>query len=235
MTCKNILTPDWSLPKNVAAACTLRSFGNLATHVGDDPGEVILRRRRLIRQLQLPTVPRYLNQQHTDKVSIWPGIKQPSDALVANQPVAAVVLTADCLPLLLCSKDGQKIAAAHAGWRGLAAGILGQTIKALRVDAKQLQLWIGPAICQRCYQVGDEVRQAFLKSFDAASVNRAFSADQHRWLVDLPRLAEIQARGFGVTSITQSGLCTACQQQRFYSYRKNQDIGRFASIIWRKS
>lgn len=235
MTSSNILRPDWSLPNNIEAAVTLRDFGNLATHVGDDPALVILRRRHLARALKLATVPLYLNQQHTNRVSIWPNREHTSDALIADKPAVAVVLTADCLPLLLCSKDGQHIAAVHAGWRGLAADILGQTLRALKVDARQLKLWIGPAICQRCYQVGNEVRQAFSNCFDGRSVEQAFSSDGDRWRVDLPLLAERQARDYGLTEITQSNLCTACSADRFYSYRKNKDRGRFASIIWRKS
>ncbi|MGM0526473.1 MAG: peptidoglycan editing factor PgeF [Pseudomonadota bacterium] len=235
MTYKNILVPEWSLPSNVGAAVTLRAFGNVATHVGDDPALVIRRRRQLARQLELPVVPQFLQQQHTNQVSIWPNIQTPSDAIVADSVVSCAVLTADCLPVLISSYNGDCIAAAHAGWRGLERGILTNTIRQMPVATNQLTAWIGPAICRRCFQVGDEVRQAFAKSFPQGAIEAAFTADGDRWLADLPLLAEFQLRALGVAAVNQSHLCSYCQDQDFFSYRKHQDTGRFASIIWRKN
>jgi len=234
MTYKNILVPDWSLPANVGAAVTLRSFGNVAAHVGDDPALVIRRRRQLARQLKLPVVPQFLQQQHTNQVSIWPNIQTPSDAIVANSVASCAVLTADCLPVLITSHSGDCIAAAHAGWRGLERGVLSNTISRIPVAANQLTAWIGPAICRCCFQVGDDVKQAFAKSFPQQTIEASFSADGDRWLADLPLLAEFQLRELGVAQVTQSHLCSYCQPREFFSYRRHQDTGRFASIIWRK-
>lgn len=233
---KRILQPDWALPDNVGAAFTTRQFGNVAAHVNDDPAGVVVRRRRLIRELAIARPVAYLAQQHTRIVSTWPVIQTPSDGIIADQPGAAcAVLTADCLPLLLCSRDGQQIAAVHAGWRGLASGILSRAVAQMPTSPAQLMLWIGPAICQNCFQVGDDVRDSFLTALGDVAVNRHFSADQDRWRADLPGLAEHQARVLGIASITQSGLCTSCRSDQFYSYRRHKDSGRFASIIWRKS
>lgn len=240
MTCKSILRPDWALPDNVGAAVTTRQFGNLAVHVNDDPAKVILNRRRLVRALNLSINPQYLTQQHTNHVSRWPTIDVPSDAIVSDARMTAhdsccAVLTADCLPILISSLDGQEIAGVHAGWRGLAAGVLINSIKAMSTPAHELTLWVGPAICAQCFEVGDDVRQAFQQQFTPAQIQAAFHPYSGKWLADLPLLAEFQAQDLGVAKVTQSGLCTYCNHKTFYSYRRNRDAGRLASIIWRKS
>lgn len=240
MTSRLIYHPDWPLPANVGAAVTTRAAGNLASHVGDEPALVVLRRRRLQRQLGLQQPIRWLSQQHTATVSTWPKLIVPSDALVAtNVGVACAVLTADCLPLLLTSADGQVVAAAHAGWRGLAQGVLENTMAAMPVPAKQLMLWVGPAICQSCFQVGDDVRQAFNNRFPRDCIEQCFrrcSLDPTKWRLNLPQLATYQAQqlGIGRENITLSNACTACDADHWFSHRRRQEAARTASIIWRK-
>lgn len=234
-----IVTPDWSRPDNIGVAITTRAVGNLAVHVGDDPAAVLLRRRQLQRQLQLPSAINYLSQQHTDRVSRYPQIERPSDGVWAGQVASCAILTADCLPLLLCSNDGQQIAAVHAGWRGLASGILLNAIKQFDAPADQLRLYIGPAICPKCFEVGADVVRAFTSAIPRAGsyFSESTSAEDGtpRWLCNLAGIAAHQAQLAGIKHIQQSNECTACGGETFYSYRKNKDAGRFASIIWRKS
>lgn len=234
----SIITPDWLLPDNVGVAITTRAWGNLAAHVGDDPAQVLLRRRRLHRQLQLSVAINFLTQQHTAAVSKYPTIQRPSDGVYANRIASCAVLTADCLPLLICSEDGQQIAAVHAGWRGLAAGILTHAIRQFSAPPESLRLFIGPAICQRCFEVGADVVDAFsaLGKVAADHFTEGAAADDGspRWLCDLAGLAQQQAQLAGINHLQQSGQCTACSTDSFYSHRKCKDKGRFASIIWRK-
>lgn len=234
----SIITPEWLLPDNVGVAITTRAWGNLAAHVGDEPAQVLLRRRRLHRQLQLPVAINFLTQQHTATVSKYPVIQRPSDGVYADEMASCAVLTADCLPLLICSEDGQQIAAVHAGWRGLAAGILTHAIRQFNTPLENLRLFIGPAICQRCFEVGADVVRAFsvLSKMTAEHFTETLAANDGspRWLCDLAGLAQQQAQLAGINHVQQSGQCPACSTDLFYSYRKCKDKGRFASIIWRK-
>lgn len=238
---ESILTTDWHTPRNIGVAITTRQSGNYAAHVGDDPATVIMRRRQLHRQLGLPTAINFLTQQHTRIVSKYPVIERPSDAVISDQVSSLAVLTADCLPILLCDATGTYIAAVHAGWRGLLAGILAATITSLPTAPTTLTMYIGPAICQRCFEVGQEVYDVFYQQWGRDATERYFVKrdtrvnQTPRWYADLSGLAMQQARELGVRSVIQSGLCSACLNEQFYSYRRNKDNGRFASIIWRKS
>ena len=232
MTLKRILTPDWVLPSGISAAVTTRSVGNLAAHVGDDPAAVILRREQLRRELNLPFHVRWLQQQHTTKVSHVGALSEPCDAVWSDQPSVCAVLTADCLPILMCTRDGDRIAAVHAGWRGLVEGIIKSTVTAMKVKADQLSVWIGPAISQPMFQVGSEVRTAFIRRNINADIY--FIPDgEGKWLADLSGLATQQLNNLGISDVTLSNRCTFRESDAWYSWRRAQEPARMASLIWR--
>jgi YfiH family protein len=237
------LTPEWPAPPGVRAAFTLRAGGvsaapydalNLGTHVGDSPAAVAENRRRVRAALDLPAEPVWLEQVHGTKV-LEPGAAQPTpaDALVARAPgVVAAVQVADCLPVLLAARDGSVVAAAHAGWRGLAAGILGATVARTGVPAGQLLAWLGPAIGAAHFEVGGEVRAAFLAHDGRAA--EAFAPNARgRWQCDLHLLARQHLAAAGVTAVFGDGWCTYADRTRFFSYRRDGQCGRMAALIWR--
>ncbi|WP_286872468.1 peptidoglycan editing factor PgeF [Idiomarina sp. UBA4520] len=230
---QNVFHPNWTLPDNVGVAITTRAFGNLAVHVGDDPAAVLLRRRRLERELSLPHSAVWLQQQHTSNVLSWPFKTSIADAAYSSQPGSVcAVLTADCLPILICSSDGKEIAAIHAGWRGLADGVLQKALEKFSADPSSLSVWIGPAISSDAFEVGQDVFDAFVSiNSDAKPFFKATGA---KWLADLPGIAEMICRQFGITAITQSYECTVTHSELWYSWRKEKAAARFASIIWRK-
>lgn len=229
---KSVFHPNWWLPNNVGVAITTRAFGNLAVHVGDDPASVILRRRLLERELKLPCSTVWLQQRHTNKVLSWPFNTQKADAAYSNQPSSVcAVLTADCLPILICSADGREIAAVHAGWRGLAEGVLENALDKFSTQASELMIWIGPAINVDSFEVGQDVFDAFTTK--NAAYQSFFQCVGEKWLADLPGMAEMICRQRGIIYITQSHECTATHRKRWYSWRTGKDAARFASIIWR--
>jgi len=238
-----MIYPDWPAPENVRAVTTTRLGGvsklpydslNLADHVGDAADAVQQNRDILRQRLQLPVAPAWLNQVHGDKVIdvAQYGERPPADAGFSTRTgLVCAVLTADCLPVLLCDRDGTRVAAAHAGWRGLASGILECSVKALDTDPGQLLAWLGPAIGPASFEVGDEVRRVFVDQHAQAAV--AFSAaTDGRWLADLYRLAAIRLQAVGVDAIYGGGFCTFSDRERFYSYRRDGTTGRMASLIW---
>lgn len=239
---KDFLVPDWPAPANVHARVTTRAGGastgpwqglNLASHVGDDPAHVALNRAWL--RAQLPADPLWLEQVHgTDCVvaeSAQTGCT--ADASVSFEPwQICAVLTADCLPVLFCTQDGQGVGAAHAGWRGLLAGVLENTVRAMQAPPDQIMAWFGPAIGPQAFEVGDEVRAAFL-AHDAACAD-AFVAHGQKWLADIYALARLRLQDMGLLSIYGGGLCTVSDAERFYSYRRDGATGRMASLIWRE-
>lgn len=236
------LVPDWPAPANVHACVTTRAGGassgpwqglNLASHVGDDPAHVALNRTWL--RAHLPSDPLWMEQVHgTDCVlaeASQPGCT--ADASVSFEPwQICAVLTADCLPVLFCSLDGQSVGAAHAGWRGLLAGVLENTVRAMQVPPDQIMAWFGPAIGPQAFEVGAEVRAAFL-AHDAASA-QAFVPHGDKWLADIYALARLRLQDMGLPSIYGGDLCTVSDAERFYSYRRDGATGRMASLIWRE-
>lgn len=244
-----MLETGWSPPAGVRAAFTLRSGGasappwhslNLGTHVGDDPLAVAHNRRRVAQALNLPAEPRWLSQVHGTAVHQVgaPTSSAPSDAVpVADAAVtreAGVVLAimvADCLPVLLAAEDGSVLGAAHAGWRGLVAGVIERTVESMGEDPSRLRAWLGPCIGPRRFEVGDEVREAFLAAGDAAS---AFEATPDgRWLCDLPALARARLARLGVTRVAGGRWCTVADPVRFFSHRRDRHTGRMAALLWR--
>jgi len=233
------LTVDWPAPAQVRACVSTRVGGcsvppwdalNLATHVGDRTDDVAENRRRLHEAAALPSEPVWLNQVHgTTLVEAASGPLRDADASYTRQRgVVCAVLTADCLPVLLCDRAGTTVAAIHAGWRGLLAGILPQTLAAL--GAGEWLAWIGPGISASVYEVGQEVPQAF-KDQDAAS-SPFFRPVGSRFLADLPGLADWQLRTAGVQQVTRYQGCTLAEPARFFSHRRDGVTGRFASLIW---
>ena len=238
-----MIYPDWPAPVNVKAATTTRLGGvsrppydsfNLAGHVGDEPDAVQQNRDSLQQRLQLPAVPVWLNQVHGDTVvdADRCGERPAADAgFCTRTGLVCAVQTADCLPVLLCDRDGTRVAAAHAGWRGLAGGILERSVMALDTDPGQLLAWLGPAIGPLAFEVGDEVRQVFVDQHAQAA--GAFSTTTGGcWLADLYRLARIRLQAVGVDAVYGGGFCTFSDPERFYSYRRDGTTGRMASLIW---
>ncbi|MCP8463862.1 peptidoglycan editing factor PgeF [Pseudomonas sp. ZM23] len=235
------LTPDWPAPENVRACVTTRAGGvsaepfdnfNLGDHVGDDPAAVAENRRRLTAGLACR--PAWLNQVHGVEVArADPSRVVEADASWSSTPgVACTVMTADCLPVLFCDRAGTRVAAAHAGWRGLADGVLEATVEALDVDPGELLVWLGPAIGPQAFEVGPEVREAFVAQHPQAA--DAFVASQRpgRFMADIYRLARIRLAAKGVDAVYGGGLCTVTDSERFYSYRRSPRTGRLASLVW---
>jgi YfiH family protein len=243
MTEPQFILPDWPAPANVRAAVTTRTGGvsrqpfdtfNLAAHVGDDLKAVTANRVRLREALQLPAEPVWLRQVHgVQVVDVANAGNEPeADGGYATKPGAVcAVLTADCLPVLLCDRMGTRVAALHAGWRGLASGVIEAGVKALNVPGSELLAWLGPAIGPEAFEVGTEVRAAFVRHDPAAE--RAFRPQTGaKFLADIYLLARQRLAALGVTAVYGGGLCTVRDRERFYSYRRDGATGRMASLIW---
>lgn len=237
LTSPPYLVPSWSKPAWVQAAVTTRAgHFNLATHVGDDPALVMANRDKLMTDLALPQPPCWLNQVHSANVIELSGEADPllptADASFTRHPgKVCAVLTADCLPVLLCDPKTRAVAAVHGGWRGLQAGILANTVHALQSDPADLLAWLGPAISGPCYQVGAEVYAAF--SDTDPLLADAFIADGDKWQLDIAKIATIQLKSLGVHQIVPSGYCTFSQADLFFSYRRDaKKSGRMATLIW---
>ncbi len=237
----DFLTPDWSAPPNVRALITTRRGGtsgapwdsfNLGEHVGDNPAHVASNRHAL--SALLPAPPIWLQQVHgtrcVDAAAVSPGTE--ADAAVARRPgVVCAVLTADCLPVLLCDDAGTVVGCAHAGWRGLAEDVIESAVAAMGVSGNQLMAWLGPAIGANAFEVGDEVRASFLARNAAAA--DAFSAGQPgKWLCDIYLLARQRLAALGVRRIASADFCTHRDRDLFFSYRRDGVTGRMASLIW---
>jgi polyphenol oxidase len=236
---------DWPAPDGIVAGTTTRRGGasagvfhslNLGGHVGDDPACVAENRRRFVAACGLATEPDWLTQVHGTAVRLA-GAADPveADAAVARLPGATVaVLTADCLPILLCAADGEEIAAVHAGWRGLAAGIVAATAARLATPPARLIAWLGPAISQPAFEVGDEVRAAFVAA-DAGAEACFLPNERGRWQADLYALAGRQLRELGIRAVYGGGWCTYEDRERFFSYRRDGQCGRMATFIHRRA
>jgi YfiH family protein len=243
-----LLTPEWSAPDNVHALFTTRQGGysqgewatlNLARHVADDPGLVEKNRESL--QRLLPSEPVWLNQVHSNHCvdldvlpidqagskpnsdSQYPGVLD-ADAVVTSQMGRVLaIMVADCLAILVASRSQPRLAAIHAGWRGLADGVIGRTIETMKAD--DLVAWLSPAIGPCHYEVGGEVRSRFTTA-------SGFTARDDRWMLDLFTIARRQLAALGVTEIHGGGICTFCEAARFYSYRRDGVTGRMAALAW---
>jgi YfiH family protein len=238
------LTPEWPAPPGVRALSTLRGPGgsqgpyqglNLGAHVGDDPDQVHENRALLTRHLGLSKPPAWLDQVHgTTCVKANPDDLETADASFTDQVgIACIVMTADCLPVLFATRDGQRVAAAHAGWKGLAGGVLEATLASL--GTHEVLAWLGPAIGPQAFEVGPEVRDAFLNRHPDAG--QAFSnPHKDRYHADLYELARCLLTQAGVPddAIYGGGHCTYLESDAFFSYRRDRTTGRMASLIWRE-
>ncbi|WP_372720247.1 peptidoglycan editing factor PgeF [Immundisolibacter sp.] len=235
--------PDWPLPSGVRAASTTRHGGfsqgaygsfNLGDHVGDVSQAVVANRSRLEHALDLPASPLWLAQRHGNCVAgVADPVGAPADARYAHVPgQVCVVLTADCLPLLLCSDDGREIAAVHCGWRGLVAGIVSRAVARFTAPPMAISAWLGPAIGPAAFEIGDEVRQAFL-AVDPGSAACFTPGTGGRWFGDLCGLTRRSLAAVNVVRVHGGGQCTVTDPERFYSYRRDGVCGRMASLIWR--
>ena len=246
-----VLRPDWPAPSNVHAAATLRLGGvsdgpyrslNLRAGIGDSAAHVAQNQALLCDALALPAAPQWLNQVHGATVFALPkqARSTPVDAPTADASftteadTVCAVQTADCLPVLFCDRAGSWVAAAHAGWRGLCAAVLEATIKTFSGKPTELMVWLGPAIGPNAFEVGPEVQAAFCQHDPRAVL--AFRPGQgDRLLCDLYLLARQRLQAAGVTAIYGGDLCTYSDPVRFFSYRRDHDTGRQASLIWRSA
>jgi hypothetical protein len=238
---RNWITLDWPAPANVRAVQTTRIGGvsvepyaslNLGGHVGDDPAAVA--QNRVLLRAKLPADPVWLKQVHGNIVADGDsaGGVPEADASVAHKPgKVCAVMTADCLPLLLCDDAGTVVAAAHAGWRGLAGGVVEAAVRAMNVAPARLLVWLGPAIGPQAFEVGEDVRQAFLSHYAGAAQAFAPHGDG-KWLADIYLLARQRLALLGVARVYGGGLCTYRDKEQFYSYRRDGATGRMASLIW---
>lgn len=236
------ITPDWPAPSNVRALSTTREGGvsegpfcslNLGAHVGDDPTRVQLNRAALA--VHLPAEPLWLEQVHGIVVAESGrddcGVR--ADASVARQPGGVcAVMTADCLPVLFCDDAGTVVAAAHAGWRGLEAGVLESTVRSMGVPASSVVAWLGPAIGPERFEVGTEVRELFMQRGKLAEAAFKPAGRPDKWHADLYLLARQRLNGIGVERVSGGGLCTFSDSGRFFSYRRDKTTGRMASAVW---
>lgn len=234
--------PDWPAPARVRAWVTERAGGassgsyvslNLATHVGDAPQRVAENRAILSAGVPLPAEPVWLVQVHGATVlDLDRDAVAPADGAVTSRPgVVCAVLTADCLPVIFASRDGGRVGVAHAGWRGLLNGVLPAAVRALRTPPAEVVAWLGPAIGAASYEVGAEVRDAYL--LRDARAGEAFTPNARgRWQADLYALARASLAEAGVVAVHGGGFCTYREADRFFSHRREAPCGRFATLVW---
>lgn len=251
------LRADWPAPPGVLAFTTMRhgagmsrppfdSF-NLGMRCGDDPALVVANRQHLVAHGALPSEPHWLQQVHgidvvrcdapavAASVAIAAeGAESEADASVTSMPgTVLAILTADCLPVVFAANDGSEVAAAHAGWRGLAAGVLERTVAAMQTPPANIVAWLGPAAGPATYEIGLDVFDAFV-SRDARSEIAFVATHRGHWRVDLYALARMRLAEAGLTRVFGGDLCTISDPQRFYSHRRDQRSGRMATVIWRE-
>jgi YfiH family protein len=239
----SFILPDWPAIPGVHALCTTRLGGeskgaydsfNLAQHVGDCPRAVDRNRALLIESAQLPSAPRWLNQVHGTKLvdaGLSTEAREADGSYSRSRGVVCTVMTADCLPLLVADKEGEYVAALHAGWRGLLGGVIEEAIKTSQIPPERLQVWLGPAIGVKAFEVGEEVYTAFIMRYSEAG--SAFKVSkQGKWLADIYLLARIALKEVGVIESYGGEFCTFTDTQQFYSYRRDGVTGRMASLIW---
>ena len=238
----DLIEPEWDAPAPVRAVSTTRCGGisqgpyaglNLAQHVGDIDQHVQQNREQLIDALRLAHSPCWINQTHSARVVILEQDKcREADAAITCQPgLAAVVMTADCLPILLSNRAGTEVAAVHAGWRGLQAGIIDSALSKMQTEARDLMAWIGPGISRQHFEVGDEVYTAYVESI--ADCESWFTPHgKGHWLCDLGGIADDELTRLGVPVVIRYPGCTYAEDDRFFSYRRDGVTGRMASLIW---
>jgi polyphenol oxidase len=243
----SLLEFTWKLPAGLRAAFTTRLGGvsaapwdsfNVGAHVGDAPESVAANRARLKALLSLPAEPAWLSQVHG--VAVHDLDATPGDGLATADAAVArergrvcAIMVADCLPVLFATRDGTRIGAAHAGWRGLASGVLENTVRALGVPGAELTAWLGPAISREHFEVGDEVRAEFVAA-DAGAAGAFERNARGRWQADLVALARRRLSALGITDVSGGEWCTFADRARFFSHRRDGKGGRMVALIWRE-
>ncbi|MCI4567749.1 peptidoglycan editing factor PgeF [Lysobacter sp. CFH 32150] len=238
-----ILPADWPAPQNVCAFTTLRHGAgaslppfdtfNLGLRSGDDVQTVARNRVELIERFALPSAPRWLHQVHGTTVVAEPGFDEPeADAAITRTPgTVLAILTADCMPVVFAADDGSEVGAAHAGWRGLAGGVLEATVAAMQTPSADIVAWLGPAAGPQAYEIGQEVLDAFVAHDPRAASAFAATRPGH-WRIDLYALARQRLADAGVGRVFGGDLCTITDPQRFFSHRRDQRTGRMATLAW---
>ena len=251
-----ILPADWPAPANVRAFTTLRygagiseppfdtfNLGNCIAADGDDRDTVTRNRAELVKRFALPSPPHWLRQVHGVEVARFDassppslrereGAEQTADASITTTPNPVLaILTADCLPVVFAADDGSEVAAAHAGWRSLAAGVLEQTVAAMHAPAGRILAWLGPAAGPQAYEIGEEVHEAFT-AHDPRAASAFVATHPGHWRVDLYALARQRLADAGVTRVYGGGLCSISDPQRFFSHRRDRRSGRMATVVW---
>ncbi|MBA2656192.1 MAG: peptidoglycan editing factor PgeF [Tatlockia sp.] len=235
------LYANWPAPPNVFALTTKRNLGlskapyeanNLGLHVGDNKELVNLNRKALKENLDRPRDAEWLTQTHSTLcVVVEEESNRVADAAITRCPNRTLaIMTADCLPITLTNRQGTEIAAIHAGWRGLVNGIIENTLAKMLSPPEQLIAWIGPAICQSCFEVGEDVLENFQGRY--AFTTNAFKSKNEKWLANLPQIAELVLKSHNVLTVLQSNICTYERKDDYYSYRRNAQTGRMATLIW---
>jgi YfiH family protein len=236
-----MIIPAWPAPLNVRALQTTRTGGvssapyeslNLGDHVGDAP--LAVERNRMMLNTLLPSEPVWLEQAHGTVVANADraGCLPQADACIArHRSAVCVVMTADCLPVLLCDMQGSVVSAAHAGWKGLAAGVIEATVKEMDVAPQNLVAWLGPAISQDAFEIGEEVRDVFIAAQPQAA-SAFIPGLKGKWFADIYSLARSRLNALGITSIHGGGYCTFRERERFFSYRRDGVTGRMGTFIW---
>ncbi len=235
-----LILPDWPASPRVHALSSCRIGGhsqppysslNLSDAVGDDAVSVRINREQLAKYSGMPQMPRWLNQVHGTTVVAADSLLQEADgSIAATRGQVCAVLTADCLPVLFCDQSATRVAAVHAGWRGLAGGILSAAVRLLRVRPASLLAWFGPAIGPQAFEVGAEVYQKFLAVHQ--DYGAAFQGQGEKYLANIYQIARIQLAQAGVEQVYGGDYCTYQQQTLFYSYRRDTQTGRMGSFIW---
>ncbi|MBT4836502.1 MAG: peptidoglycan editing factor PgeF [Methylococcales bacterium] len=238
------LSPDWPAPENIRAICTTRSGGcslfpyhsmNLGDHVDDDLQHVNANRQHLKRILALPRDPRWLTQIHGNEIidADKDTKSMAADGIITSRNnMVCTVLTADCVPVLLCDQNGHQVCAVHAGWKGLAGCIIAQAIAKFDCKSSKLMAWIGPAISQVNYQVNQAMVSSFVEQ--SISYQQAFKyVDNDQYLADLVLLAKLQMQALGLNQIYGGQWCTFADDSKFFSYRRQNITGRMATLIWK--
>ncbi|MDH3327390.1 MAG: peptidoglycan editing factor PgeF [Gammaproteobacteria bacterium] len=240
-----IILPDWQVPSHVKAFSTTRSGGvsrgafgsnNLASHVNDDKADVLKNRALLREKYELPSEPFWLNQTHSIRI-VEAGIGGAGDLVDADASFShkagevCAVMTADCLPILLCDREGRQVAAIHAGWRGLLNGIIEETVQQFTLNGGDIVAWLGPAIGPKAFEVGPEVRDLFI-DFDLDALQSFRQCTENKWLANIYELAKLRLKSCGVASIYGGDYCTFSDESTFYSYRRDNVCGRMATLIW---
>ena len=258
MNANSILPANWPVPKNIHAFTTLRfgmgvskppfnefNLGNRNSELGDDPNVVEKNRELLMKEFLLPNKPHWLRQVHGIEVLRFEDAPEFSGNFLHDEPVADAsvtsqenivlsVLTADCLPALFCNEAGTEIAAAHAGWRGLANGVLENTVRAMKIQPENILVWLGPVAGPLAYEIGVEVRAAFIQH--DTNAEKAFTQTrENHWRADLYQLARMRLQMVGVTKVYGGDHCTISEPEKFFSHRRDKITGRMASLIWMSS